>query len=146
MLSLTIVSKSQNARSYVFFKDEEQGKCVTFFFSHRHWMQHTFLKLEYILKRATVTSSGLLEELFLPPPHTRLPTRYGKPLPDSSFFPSSRIFRSDILLTEVESAMGEVTLPRRMFLWCVAVIYMVAFVSLYVQVPGEDNATARAAG
>lgn len=42
--------------------------------------------------------------------------------------------------------MGEVTLPRRMFLWCVAVIYMVAFVSLYVQVPGEDNATARAAG
>uniref|UniRef100_A0A3P9I5G7 Lipase maturation factor n=1 Tax=Oryzias latipes TaxID=8090 RepID=A0A3P9I5G7_ORYLA len=99
-------------------------------------MQYTFLKSEYIFKRATVTSSGLLEGLLLPPPHTCLPTRYGKPLPDSSFFPSSRIYRSDILLTEAESAMGEVTLPRRMFLWCMAVIYMIAFVSLYVQVPG----------
>lgn len=33
--------------------------------------------------------------------------------------------------------MGEIVLPRRMFLWCMAVIYMVAFVSLYVQIPGE---------
>lgn len=32
--------------------------------------------------------------------------------------------------------MGEITLPRRMFLWCMAVIYMSAFVSLYVQIPG----------
>uniref|UniRef100_A0A3B3BJP9 Lipase maturation factor n=1 Tax=Oryzias melastigma TaxID=30732 RepID=A0A3B3BJP9_ORYME len=32
--------------------------------------------------------------------------------------------------------MGEVILPRRMFLWCMAVIYMTAFVSLYVQIPG----------
>lgn len=27
-------------------------------------------------------------------------------------------------------------LPRRMFLWCMAVIYLCAFVSLYVQIPG----------
>ncbi|GAA6225474.1 lipase maturation factor 2 [Lates japonicus] len=32
--------------------------------------------------------------------------------------------------------MGEVILPRRMFLWCMAVIYLTAFVSLYVQIPG----------
>ncbi|XP_028287635.1 lipase maturation factor 2a [Parambassis ranga] len=32
--------------------------------------------------------------------------------------------------------MGDIILPRRMFLWCMAVIYMVAFVSLYVQIPG----------
>ncbi|KAM9377958.1 lipase maturation factor 2a isoform 2-T2 [Pholidichthys leucotaenia] len=32
--------------------------------------------------------------------------------------------------------MGEIILPRRMFLWCMAVIYMVAFVSLYLQIPG----------
>ncbi|XP_030587285.1 lipase maturation factor 2a [Archocentrus centrarchus] len=32
--------------------------------------------------------------------------------------------------------MGEIVLPRRMFLWCMAVIYMTAFVSLYVQMPG----------
>ncbi|KAM9754422.1 lipase maturation factor 2a [Menidia menidia] len=37
---------------------------------------------------------------------------------------------------EPKSAMGEITLPRRMFLWSMAVIYMVAFVSLYVQIPG----------
>ncbi|XP_018519395.1 lipase maturation factor 2a [Lates calcarifer] len=32
--------------------------------------------------------------------------------------------------------MGEIILPRRMFLWCMAVIYLTAFVSLYVQIPG----------
>uniref|UniRef100_A0A669EPB3 Lipase maturation factor n=1 Tax=Oreochromis niloticus TaxID=8128 RepID=A0A669EPB3_ORENI len=32
--------------------------------------------------------------------------------------------------------MGEIVLPRRMFLWCMAVIYLTAFVSLYVQIPG----------
>ncbi|KAM9816051.1 lipase maturation factor 2a [Syngnathus typhle] len=32
--------------------------------------------------------------------------------------------------------MGEIVLPRRMFLWCMAVIYLIAFVSLYVQIPG----------
>ncbi|XP_023131158.2 lipase maturation factor 2a [Amphiprion ocellaris] len=32
--------------------------------------------------------------------------------------------------------MGEIILPRRMFLWCMAVIYLAAFVSLYVQIPG----------
>uniref|UniRef100_A0A1A8PNW8 Lipase maturation factor n=1 Tax=Nothobranchius rachovii TaxID=451742 RepID=A0A1A8PNW8_9TELE len=32
--------------------------------------------------------------------------------------------------------MGEIIQPRRLFLWCMAVIYMVAFVSLYVQIPG----------
>ncbi|XP_005802101.1 lipase maturation factor 2 isoform X2 [Xiphophorus maculatus] len=32
--------------------------------------------------------------------------------------------------------MGETILPRRLFLWCMALIYMVAFVSLYVQIPG----------
>lgn len=35
------------------------------------------------------------------------------------------------------SDMGEIILPRRMFLWSMAVIYLVAFVSLYVQIPGE---------
>lgn len=35
-----------------------------------------------------------------------------------------------------ESKMGEIILPRRMFLWCMAVIYLSAFVSLYVQIPG----------
>ncbi|MED6235528.1 hypothetical protein ATANTOWER_028431 [Ataeniobius toweri] len=32
--------------------------------------------------------------------------------------------------------MGDIILPRRLFLWCMALIYMVAFVSLYVQIPG----------
>ncbi|KAM9854613.1 lipase maturation factor 2a [Aulostomus maculatus] len=32
--------------------------------------------------------------------------------------------------------MGEIILPRRMFLWCMSLIYMAAFVSLYVQIPG----------
>ncbi|XP_077425768.1 lipase maturation factor 2a [Vanacampus margaritifer] len=32
--------------------------------------------------------------------------------------------------------MGETVLPRRMFLWCMAVIYLIAFVSLYMQIPG----------
>ncbi|KAM6960596.1 lipase maturation factor 2a [Aplochiton taeniatus] len=32
--------------------------------------------------------------------------------------------------------MGQIILPRRMFLWCMSVIYMFAFVSLYLQVPG----------
>ncbi|XP_075998220.1 lipase maturation factor 2a [Genypterus blacodes] len=32
--------------------------------------------------------------------------------------------------------MAEITVPRRMFLWCMSVIYMGAFVSLYVQIPG----------
>uniref|UniRef100_H2ULX2 Lipase maturation factor n=1 Tax=Takifugu rubripes TaxID=31033 RepID=H2ULX2_TAKRU len=34
------------------------------------------------------------------------------------------------------SDMGEIILPRRMFLWCMSVIYLSAFVSLYVQIPG----------
>lgn len=33
--------------------------------------------------------------------------------------------------------MGETILPRRMFLWSMAVIYLAAFVSLYLQIPGE---------
>lgn len=91
-----------------------------------------------------MTSSGRLDELFHPPLHTCLPTV--KALPDSSFLPLSRRYRSGKLLTEAESVMGEVILPRRMFLWCMAVIYMTAFVSLYVQIPGEvkNNAAARA--
>ncbi|XP_008310096.1 lipase maturation factor 2a [Cynoglossus semilaevis] len=32
--------------------------------------------------------------------------------------------------------MGEITIPRRLFLWCMSLIYMCAFVSLYVQIPG----------
>ncbi|KAM7414480.1 hypothetical protein PAMA_019347 [Pampus argenteus] len=32
--------------------------------------------------------------------------------------------------------MGDIILPRRMFLWCMAAIYLTAFVSLYVQIPG----------
>ncbi|KAF7662071.1 hypothetical protein LDENG_00247040 [Lucifuga dentata] len=32
--------------------------------------------------------------------------------------------------------MGEIMVPRRMFLWCMSVIYMTAFVSLYMQIPG----------
>ncbi|XP_070687148.1 lipase maturation factor 2a [Pempheris klunzingeri] len=32
--------------------------------------------------------------------------------------------------------MGETILPRRMFLWCMALIYLSAFVSLYLQIPG----------
>nr|XP_020470053.1 lipase maturation factor 2 isoform X2 [Monopterus albus] len=32
--------------------------------------------------------------------------------------------------------MGEIVLPRRMFLWCMSYIYLAAFVSLYVQIPG----------
>lgn len=35
--------------------------------------------------------------------------------------------------------MGEIFNPRRIFLWCMAAIYMVAFVSVYVQIPGEDH-------
>lgn len=29
-----------------------------------------------------------------------------------------------------------------MFLWCMSVIYMIAFVSLYVQIPGETHNSA----
>ncbi|XP_068596022.1 lipase maturation factor 2a [Brachionichthys hirsutus] len=32
--------------------------------------------------------------------------------------------------------MGGVVLPRRIFLWCMSVIYLAAFVSLFVQIPG----------
>uniref|UniRef100_A0A671LC34 Lipase maturation factor n=1 Tax=Sinocyclocheilus anshuiensis TaxID=1608454 RepID=A0A671LC34_9TELE len=32
--------------------------------------------------------------------------------------------------------MGDVRLPRHMFLWCLSAIYMFAFASLYVQIPG----------
>lgn len=32
--------------------------------------------------------------------------------------------------------MGSSVLPRRIFLWCMSVIYLSAFVSLYVQIPG----------
>ncbi|XP_035011838.2 lipase maturation factor 2a [Hippoglossus stenolepis] len=32
--------------------------------------------------------------------------------------------------------MGEIVLPRRMFLWSMSLIYLAAFVSLYVQIPG----------
>ncbi|XP_065139718.1 lipase maturation factor 2a isoform X1 [Paramisgurnus dabryanus] len=32
--------------------------------------------------------------------------------------------------------MGEIRLPRHMFLWCLSAIYMFAFASLYVQIPG----------
>ncbi|XP_056273428.1 lipase maturation factor 2a [Pseudoliparis swirei] len=32
--------------------------------------------------------------------------------------------------------MGDITVPRRMFLWSMAVIYLAAFVSLYMQIPG----------
>lgn len=42
---------------------------------------------------------------------------------------------------QVHSAMGDIILPRRMFLWCMAVIYLAAFVSLYVQIPGEPRAS-----
>lgn len=34
--------------------------------------------------------------------------------------------------------MGEITIPRRLFLWCMSLIYMCAFVSLYVQIPGNN--------
>ncbi|KAK2842208.1 hypothetical protein Q5P01_012408 [Channa striata] len=32
--------------------------------------------------------------------------------------------------------MGAIVLPRRMFLWCMSLVYLIAFVSLYVQIPG----------
>uniref|UniRef100_A0A8C1ILW1 Lipase maturation factor n=1 Tax=Cyprinus carpio TaxID=7962 RepID=A0A8C1ILW1_CYPCA len=32
--------------------------------------------------------------------------------------------------------MGDIRLPRHMFLWCLSAIYMFAFASLYVQIPG----------
>lgn len=35
--------------------------------------------------------------------------------------------------------MGEIVLPRRMFLWCMAVLYLIAFVSLYMQIPGKTT-------
>ncbi|KAI3371369.1 hypothetical protein L3Q82_023972, partial [Scortum barcoo] len=40
------------------------------------------------------------------------------------------------LSTSALSDMGEIILPRRVFLWCMAVIYLSAFSSLYVQIPG----------
>ena len=33
--------------------------------------------------------------------------------------------------------MGDIALPRRLFLWSMALIYMSAFVSLYMQIPGK---------
>lgn len=42
------------------------------------------------------------------------------------------------------SDMGDMILPRRMFLWCMSVIYLAAFVSLYVQIPGENHNFAEA--
>lgn len=47
--------------------------------------------------------------------------------------------RSGWPVQQLGSNMGEVILPRRMFLWCMAVIYLSAFVSLYVQIPGETT-------
>ncbi|XP_037538792.1 lipase maturation factor 2a [Nematolebias whitei] len=32
--------------------------------------------------------------------------------------------------------MGEITKPRRIFLWCMAATYLAAFVSVYLQIPG----------
>ncbi|KAJ8261702.1 hypothetical protein GJAV_G00157360 [Gymnothorax javanicus] len=32
--------------------------------------------------------------------------------------------------------MGDIRLPRHMFLWCMSAIYMFAFASLYIQIPG----------
>uniref|UniRef100_A0AAV2KW97 Lipase maturation factor n=1 Tax=Knipowitschia caucasica TaxID=637954 RepID=A0AAV2KW97_KNICA len=40
------------------------------------------------------------------------------------------------VLARLASNMGGIVLPRRMFLWCMALIYLSAFVSLYVQIPG----------
>lgn len=42
--------------------------------------------------------------------------------------------------------MGEVILPRRLFLWCMSAIYLSAFVSLYVQIPGEHHVSMLAVG
>lgn len=39
--------------------------------------------------------------------------------------------------------MGDITVPRRMFLWSMAVIYLAAFVSLYMQIPGDIYNSAR---
>ncbi|KAF3854755.1 hypothetical protein F7725_022810 [Dissostichus mawsoni] len=41
-----------------------------------------------------------------------------------------------LLLQQPGLDMGEIIQPRRMFLWSMAVIYLAAFVSLYVQIPG----------
>ena len=35
--------------------------------------------------------------------------------------------------------MGYIALPRRLFLWSMALIYMSAFVSLYMQIPGKPR-------
>lgn len=45
---------------------------------------------------------------------------------------------------EPDSNMGEITKPRRIFLWCMAAIYLAAFVSVYLQIPGELHTAARA--
>lgn len=34
--------------------------------------------------------------------------------------------------------MGEIRLPVQAFLWCMSTIYMFAFASLYVQIPGDS--------
>lgn len=47
---------------------------------------------------------------------------------------------------QLDPVMGEVILPRRLFLWCMSVIYLSAFVSLYVQIPGEHHVSMLAVG
>lgn len=61
------------------------------------------------------------------PLHSNLPDLHLEEIPTPSVS-----FRS--LLSK---KMGDIRLPRHMFLWCVSAIYMFAFASLYVQIPGE---------
>lgn len=35
--------------------------------------------------------------------------------------------------------MGEVAIPRGMFLWSMAIVYVFAFASLYIQIPGKKS-------
>lgn len=38
---------------------------------------------------------------------------------------------------QVTDKMGEIRLPAHMFLWSLSAIYMFAFASVYLQIPGE---------
>lgn len=91
----------------------------------------------FLESRARLAARWLLVSLWPTLPRPLLPTADS----DSRNSSSAVNGRVGPHRRQVHSAMGDIILPRRMFLWCMAVIYLAAFVSLYVQIPGEPRAS-----
>lgn len=86
------------------------------------------------LNPALVVLAGCLSR-----PVRRLLARCLPELTAAAAAAARRLTEGSVRLGRSPSAMGGIILPRRMFLWCMAVIYLAAFVSLYVQIPGEPR-------